>query len=142
MGGGRELCILGVGGGRELLRGKIRNTAEVFQKFLFFTNKNPEFFTKHAQHHSSTMEHLKQERTAELSTRGFTTIAKLKTMLEKLGIKLTKKSMRKAELIHILVEHEFKPELAPAATPFVVNSPGTIDGETPDDDDDDNDDER
>jgi len=54
-----------------------------------------------------TMDHVKQERTAELSTHGFTTVAKLKAKLKKLGIKLSKKSKLKAELIHILVEHEF-----------------------------------
>ena len=53
------------------------------------------------------MDHVKQERTAELSTHGFTTVAKLKAKLKKLGIKLSKKSKLKAELIHILVEHEF-----------------------------------
>ena len=53
------------------------------------------------------MDHLKQERTTELSTCGFTTVTKLKAMLKKLGIKLSKKSNLKAELIHILVEHEF-----------------------------------
>ena len=47
------------------------------------------------------MDHLKQERTTELSTRGFTTVTKLKAMLKKLGIKLSKKSNLKAELIHI-----------------------------------------
>ena len=63
------------------------------------------------------MEHLKQERTAELSTRGFTTIAKLKTMLEKLGIKLTKKSMRKAELIHT-GRARCTPFISNATTPY------------------------
>ena len=53
------------------------------------------------------MDYLKQERTDELSTRGFTTIVKLKATLKKFGIKVSKKSSKKAELIRILVEHEF-----------------------------------
>ena len=68
------------------------------------------------------MDHVKQKRIAELSTHGFTTVAKLKAMLKKLRIKLSKKSKLKAELIHILVEHEFANAEAAEATEN--NNPG------------------
>ena len=56
---------------------------------------------------STSVNELKKKRVAELTARGFTTIAKLQLMLKKSGIVLPKKTPKKAELIRMLVEVEF-----------------------------------